>query len=460
MRLTLSTLAAVLLALAGCATPIERGTAPELPARWHAAEAQPRSPGAELAQWWRGLDDPLLVRLIEDTLAANPELAGARAALRESRARATAAGAARSPELALGTAARRSDGLARYSASLDASWEIDLFGAIQGDIDAASAELQASAARLADVQVSLAAETALQYVGLIGARQRLQLARANLAGQSDTLQIIEWRLQAGLASEVELAQARSSREQTAATLPAIEAAEAAAMHALATLTATSPAQIAAGLAELPGLPAVPDEVAVGIPAELLTRRPDLRGAAAAVEAEAARLGAAQAALLPSLRLSGSIGSEALGLGALGSGATLTRLLAASLSATLFDQGRREALRDAQQAALTQAQENFRLRALRALQEVEDALVGLATDAARGQALARAGSAARTAAQLARQRYQSGLIDFQTVLDTERNLRATEDAHALAQTDRLASLIRLYKALGGGWPEADRPATRS
>ncbi|MCB1888054.1 MAG: efflux transporter outer membrane subunit [Rhodocyclaceae bacterium] len=459
-------LVAVVPLLAACASTgtsaPAAGPAVAIPAAWHAAPAPSAEP-QDLARWWLQLGDPLLVALVDEAVARNPDLASSRASLREARARLRAAGAERLPSLdasaASGTTkAGTADSNANVSAGLDARWELDLFGAQRLGVEAAEADLARSAALLDSAHASLAAEVALDYVALRSAQARLAIARSNLAGQDETLQLTLWRVEAGLASAVDLAQARSGREQTAATIPALQAAEAAAAHALAALTAADTGALTTRLAGPAALPAVPDAITAGIPADTLGRRPDVRAATQAVLAESARSDAARVARYPSLSLSASLGSEALTLGALGGAATLSRSLVAALGASLFDGGRLDAQYDARQAIRDQALASLEATLLGALRETEDALVAFARNGERELTLARALAAAREAAALARQRYQGGLIDFQTVLDTERTLRGVEDSRAVARADRLTSLIQLYKALGGGWsrPEANTP----
>jgi len=444
------------LALAGCASvgPEYRAPALAVPETWQTAPAGTAETAPErLARWWAQLDDPLLSGLIEQALEANPDLAAARAALREARARRRVAGADRAIDLtASGTASRSAPGggsaSTLYSADLDASWEADVFGGIRRGIEAAQADYQYARATLADAQVSIAAEVALNYVGLRSYQQRLAIARANLESQTETLQLTRWRVKAGLASSVELQQARSNREQTAAQIPTLETGRIQAAYALAVLLGEPPggATRVAG----PGtLPAIPRRIAIGIPADTLRQRPDVRAAERKLAAETARIGVATAKLYPALRLSGSIGVEAASLGAL-AGADIARSLLAGVTGTLFDGGRLRGQVDIQQAVQEQALANYRAAVLTALQVVEVALVALEHSRLREEALTRAADAARAAALLARQRYQGGLIDFQTVLETDRTRLSVEDSLAGVRADRVTALIQLYKALGGGW----------
>ncbi|MCB1895975.1 MAG: efflux transporter outer membrane subunit [Rhodocyclaceae bacterium] len=456
--------AATLPMLAACASigaPLA-GPSVAIPAAWHRASAAATTAG-DLQRWWQQLGDPALSALIDQAVARNPDLASSRASVREARARLRAASAGRLPNVDAGASAGiakagTSDSDARLSIGLDASWELDLFGGQRLTVDAAEADLARTAALLDNAHASLAAEVALDYVDLRSAQARLAIARANLESQRETLQFTHWRADAGLASAVDLEQARSNLAQTAATIPALEASEATAVHALAALTADEAAQLAERLAGPAALPAAPPSIAAGIPAEALQRRPDVRAAMQALQAESARIGVARAARYPALTLSASLGSEAMTLGAIGGAASLSRSLVAALGASLFDGNRLDAKYEAQQAVRAQALSALEATLLAALRETEDALVAFDRGGEREAALGRAADAARNAAQLARQRYRGGLIDFQTVLDTERTLRTVEDSLAVARADRLASLIQLYKALGGGWtrPPADTP----
>jgi NodT family efflux transporter outer membrane factor (OMF) lipoprotein len=317
-------------------------------------------------------------------------------------------------------------------------------------MEAADADLQASEANLAGTRVSLAAEVALNYVEVRGLQQRLGIARSNLAGQSETLQLTEWRAQAGLVSSQDVEQARSNSEQTRAQIPSLESSLAQAEHRLDILLGKAPGTLHARLAVQGDLPAMPEKIAVGIPADTLRRRPDVRASERRLAAETARVGVAESARYPSFRLSGSIGLEALTVEALAGGSAATSSLLAGITAPIFDAGRLKNQVEIQDAVRDQAEIAYEQTVLGALQEVEDALVALNRAAEREQALASAAVAAGTAAQLARQQYSAGLIDFQSVLDTERTELSVEDSLAGTRTDSLLALISLYKALGGGW----------
>ncbi|PIV88459.1 MAG: RND transporter [Hydrogenophilales bacterium CG17_big_fil_post_rev_8_21_14_2_50_63_12] len=450
---------ALLLGLSGCAAvgPDYQAPALPLPAAWSSGIAS--QPAEDIAEWWKRLQDPTLDQLIAQALAASPDLKVAQARLREARARRELADGARLPSVSISAAASRAksskntgSGATRdlYNAGFDASWEPDVFGATRRGSEAAQADLQASAASLDNTRVSLVAEVARNYVELRGTQARLGIARANLASQSETLQLVAWRAQAGLGSSLEVEQARTNREQTRAQIPTLETSLAQAEHQIALLLGEAPASLHAPLAPVAAIPQVADALAVGIPADTLRRRPDLRAAERKLAAETARIGVAEAARYPSFQLSGSIGLDALSVGGLFGSAELGHSLLASVAVTLFDGGRLRSRVDIQNAVQEQARVNYQNTLLTALREVEDALVALANSRQRQDALGSAATAARNAALLARQRYSSGLIDFLTVLDSERSQRSVEDSLATADTARATALIQLYKALGGGW----------
>ena len=442
--------------LAACGTQPVAATPPfmNMPARWQDLGLARASP---LADWWRRFDDAKLSALVQDALDANPSIQSARAALRQARALRDVADGGLYPGLnsSLGASRNTVDSRATEGANvgLDASWEVDVFGSLHDATRAADAGLNASAASLGDMQVSVAAEVALAYLALRSAQQRLQIASSNLANQQDTLQIADWRLQAGLVTTLETEQAQAALEQTRATLPTLQITIDQNAHALATLSGRTPEALLSDLAPVLAVPQPADDIALSFPAETLRQRADVRAAEFQITAAAARLSQSEAARLPRFTLGGSIGLNALSLAGLmgvGTGATAVSGLLANVSLPLFKGGALKAQVRAQQAALEQAQSDYKTRVLGALRDVEDALVALRGDRLRLASLRLAATSAAHAAQLASQRFQSGLIDFQTVLDTQRTQLSTQDSVASAWASVSADHVRLYKALGGGW----------
>jgi NodT family efflux transporter outer membrane factor (OMF) lipoprotein len=460
--------AMVLLALCGCAsvTPRPAGAlAVDVPATWAAADAASApTAAAPLARWWQRFGDPQLSRLVGQALQSNTSVRTAQSALAQARALRDVSAAGLWPTLGSSASAQRGTSGGRstgnsFQAGLDASWELDLFGANRSALDASEATARASAANLGDVQVSIAAEVGLDYIVLRGAQARLAIAEDNLASQLETLQITRWRLQAGLLTELETEQARASAEQTRAQLPVLQTTLEQARHALAVLTGRPPAALAAELAAPGPVPQAPADLALSLPAETLRQRPDVRAAELQVGAAQARVAQADAARLPNFSLGGSLGLSALTVGALTDGASVVSSLLASVSLPVFDGGAARAQVRAQEAALVQAQLAYQAAVLTALKDVEDALVALRGDRERQARLQQAAAAAGNAAVLARQRYSSGLVDFQTVLETQRTQLSAQDSVASAGADVAADHVRLYKALGGGWrPDNDAAAT--
>jgi NodT family efflux transporter outer membrane factor (OMF) lipoprotein len=340
----------------------------------------------------------------------------------------------------------------QFNAGFDASWEIDLFGGLRRASEAAEADAGATLANLYHTQVTLAAEVALNYVQLRSLQQRLAIARNNLAAQRETLKITEWRAQAGLVTSMEVEQANSNLQQTLAGIPTLATNLGKAENRLAVLLGQFPTTLHDKLNAPAALPPLPDEIALSIPADTLRQRPDVQAAERRVAAETARIGQESAARYPSFSLGGSLGWKALTVGGLGDSANLTRSLSASLAQTLFDGGRPSRRVKPQNAVQQQALIAYEQTVLLALEEVENALTSYANSHERRAALQNASTSARNAALMARQRYEGGLIDFQSVLDTDRTLLSSEDSLAGAELDERTALIGLYKAMGGGWNE--------
>lgn len=453
-------MAAALALLAGCASTAPPGAAlpkPPVPTAWSATpdtRAVPAAVATPLAQWWQRFGDPQMTDLVAQALQAHTSMRSARAALQQARAQAQVQQAGLLPSVnASGSAQRsRSGGSTgnNFQLGFDAAWEPDVFGRLNAGADASEADARAAQASLDQVQVSLAAEVALNYITLRGQQERLSIARRNLTSQRETLQMTDWRVQAGLTTSLVSEQARAAAEQTAAQVPQLEASLAQSRHALAVLTGRAPGALDSLLASPRAVPQAPDDLVLAIPAETLRQRPDIRQAEERIAAALARVAQADAARYPSFRISGSLGLRALTLGALGDGASVVHSLLGGISVPLFDGGAARAQVRVQEAVLEQARVNYEATVLTALQDVEDALVALRGERERLVHLQAAADAAGNAALLAQNRYASGLIDFQAVLDTQRTLLSTQDSVATSIANAGADHVRLYKALGGGW----------
>jgi NodT family efflux transporter outer membrane factor (OMF) lipoprotein len=447
---------AAAVSLGACASLPPRAASPPdavLPAQW--SQGGTSDHATSLARWWERFDDPLLATLVTRALEANTTVRGAQAAMWKARALRDLEVAGYWPTVGASVSAQRSkagDAPAgnTFRAGFDASWEPDVFGGQRSAVRAGEADLQASAASLADTQVSVAAEVAITYVQLRGFQARLAIARRNLASQQETVQITDWRLKAGLVNSLELVQAQTAAEQTLAQIPTLETSVAQGRHALAVLTGQAPEAMRAELEVEVPVPAPPDDLALAIPARTLRQRPDVRAAEQGVRAALARVSQAEAARYPSFQLGGSLGVSALVLSALTHGESVVSSMLGSVSVPLFDGGAARARIRTQDAVLEQARVAYQAVVLGALKDVEDALVSLRGNRERLVHLRSASASAEQAALLAKQRYSSGLVDFQTVLETQRTLLTTQDGVATTLADLSADHVRLYKALGGGW----------
>ncbi len=406
------------------------------------------------ASWQNQFHDQILTQMIDQALQANTSIRAAQAALQQSRALRDIKGASLLPNLsASGTAQRSGTDTSAFSNSfrvgLDARWELDLFGGNQSGLNASAADTQAAQATLQDVQVSVAAEVALAYIQIRGLQAQLNIAQSNLTSQQETLQITEWRTQAGLLTSLDVEQARTSVEQTLAQIPTVTSNLAKIRHSLAVLTGQRPLELDTQLQVAHPVPQAEQKWVENIPAQTLRQRFDVRAAEHRISAALARVSAAEAARYPSFSLGGSLGLSALTLAGLSNGASLASSALGSLSVPLFDADAAKNQVLAQEAALEQARSAYQSTVLAALKDVEDALVALSGDQTRLTHLQSAATAAENSALLARQRYASGLIDFQTVLQTQRTLLSVQDSVASTQADISADHVRLVKALGGG-----------
>lgn len=430
-----------------------------------------------LANWWTSFNDPMLEALIQRALAENKTLKQATARVKEARARRSISMAGLAPTLDSSTRASRTDADSRsltrssigtdgdipqdstsrlsfqsedYDAALDARWELDIFGGQRRQLEAATAQLAASDADLRDVLVTLLGDVALGYVNVRTAQSRLDFAERNLAAQAELVTITRWRAEAGLADMVDVEQAKTSYAQTQAQIPVLERTLATAMNRLAVLTGQQPGALAAELSERRPIPVTPADIVSSVPAEVMRRRPDIRRAERRLAAQTAQVGVATAALYPSLSLSGAFGVSADSFADLMSNNLGSNRFGFGITMPIFRAGALRQNVKAQSALVEQALATYEATVLAAFEEVENALVAWSTEQRRHAALTDAANSARTARELAVIQYGAGLVDFQTVLNADRQQIASEDALAVSDGELSANLIRLYKAFGGGW----------
>jgi NodT family efflux transporter outer membrane factor (OMF) lipoprotein len=404
-------------------------------------------------------NDRLLSSLVQRAVKGNRDLMIAEARLKESRALRDAASSGLFPTLSASASAGRRRGSSEtglgkttdlYAAGFDARWEIDIFGAKRRAEEAAAADLQAAQEDLRDVMVSFTAEVAINYLEVRSGQRRLLIARENLAAQGQTLQIARWRRQAGLVTQRDEDLAMASFQQTRALIPALEASIDKAINRIAVLLGENPGALNREFEGDASLPVVSSGVAIGIPADLLRRRPDIRGAERRLAAATANIGVSTAALYPSLPLTGSLGLEALSTGNLFTAGARAWALTVAPVLTLFDGGRNRANVMAAEARQEQALAAYEKALLGALADVEDSMSAYAGELRRLEALSKAEEASRSAMKAAEDQYKAGLVDFLAVLEAQRTLLSIQDQRALSEAAVLTDLVRLYKSLGGGW----------
>jgi NodT family efflux transporter outer membrane factor (OMF) lipoprotein len=454
-----------LMFLAGCAAVGPNYVPPETaaPGVWYtelkdgliAQKANPET----LANWWKTLNDPILSELIKRAVAGNLDLKKARARVREARAHRNISQAPLFPIIDVAGAATRNRisqersnlvDYDLYKAGFDASWELDVFGGVRRSLEAATASLQASQEDLRDALVSLLSEVALNYLDVRTFQTGLAVAQANLEAQANTHQFTQSRFEAGLTNELAVQQAKYNMENTRSKIPILRIGLQRAMNRLSVLLGQQPGTLHAELQEPRAIPVTPLEVAVGVPAEALRRRPDVRRAERQLAAQTAQVGVATADLYPKFRLLGSIGLESLSLGDFFSASGLAYLIGPRITWPLFNAGAIRSNIEVQSTLQEQALIQYESTVLKALEEVENALVAYAEEQNRRQALKASSKAAQRAVALAESQYQAGLTDFTGILDAQRSLLSFQEQLAQSEGAVTSNLVRLYKALGGGW----------
>lgn len=420
--------------------------------------------------WWPALGDDELGELL--TLAArhNPDIRIATARVEEARAlrgiarsafwpnvaaaasytEATQSLAAPGPAGSLVEAGLIDRDVSFYASGLDASWEIDVFGGNRRRSQAADARLDATIAERDAVRLAVLAETASAWFELLGARERLRIAQANLSSQARTVELTKRKADAGLSRRIDVLRAEAQLDALRAAVPALEAAIRASAWRLGVLTGRRPEAVAAGRTEGAALPAPPAALPVGLRADVLRRRPDVITAERDLAAAIADVGVATADFFPRFVLAGSLGFEAESAADLGSGRARTGTLVPFVSWPVFQGGRLRAGLEAADARAVQAAAAYERAVLAALADAESALSDYAEELETWRLLTTSAGASREAAEIAQKLYEQGLADFLTVLDAERRRNRAEDAAAQSHTRLLLDLARVYKALGGGW----------
>ncbi len=457
--------ACTILSLCGCSAvgPDYVKPEPGVPSAWYGelqdgltdTAIDPRT----LAQWWSTLDDPTLSDLMVQAVRGNLDLKNARARVREARALRGINRAKLFPIIdATGSATKSrnttssNDGTVSelYSVGFDAGWELDVFGGVRRSVEAAEADLEASWENLHDVLVSLLAEVALNYMEVRTFQARFAVAEANIAAQEATYEYTRSRFEAGLSNELPVQQALTNLETTRSQIPSLRTGLAAANNRLSVLLGEQPGAVNRELAEPRPIPVPPLTVAVGVPADTLLHRPDVRRFERLLAGQTARIGVATADLYPKFFLTGTIGLESLSAGDLFNSASRASLFGLGVLWNVFNAGAARQRIEFQSALREQALNEYGSKILLALEEVENALVAYAQEQLRRESLKAAAAAAQRAVLLAQDQYAAGLVDFNNVLVAQRSLLSLQDELARSEGTVTSNLVRLYKALGGGW----------
>ncbi len=468
---------------------------------------KPATQPAELAAWWKRFNDPVLDDLMQQAICGNLTLRQAQARVVEARAarqivwaglwptvnadasydhfhfskNGFGASAVGTPGASGGTAGGGTTGggtsgsatggatgnsttsgavsspkrdFNLYQLGLDASWELDVFGKVQREVEAADANTQASIEDRRDVLVMLLAEVAMNYIEMRGSQQQILIARENMKAQQETVNLTRLRFEGGIATELDLAQAQAQLANTQSTIPPLEASIRENIHLLGTLVGKDPMALSELLSTPAQIPPPPPEIPLGLPSGLLRQRADVRRAERNLASATALVGAAVANLFPSFSLTGNTGYQSLHAHNLFGANSFYWNAGPSMSWPIFDAGAIRAGIHLQSAVQEQFAAAYEDSVLTSLKEVEDALAAYGQEQLHLVYLSESVAANKRALDLANLQFEQGLSDFLNVLIAQRSLFLSEDA--LAQSTRTLSMdvVALYKALGGGWECAD------
>jgi NodT family efflux transporter outer membrane factor (OMF) lipoprotein len=415
---------------------------------------------ADVAQWWTVFNDPVLQQLIERAIESNLDLKQAAARIRQARASRGVARADQLPNVDFSGAYQRTS-VADHStdlfrAGLDATWEMDIFGGIRRNVEAADADIDFAVEDYRDVMVTLTAEVALNYIDLRGFQREITIANQNLDSQRRSAELTRRLRRAGFVGGLDTANAEAAVYSTESAIPLLEQNARQAMYNLGVLLGKEPAWLLDELTVEKEIPATPPRVPIGLPSELLLRRPDIRRAEAAIHAATARIGVATADLFPRFTLTGAISTQGTKFSSLFNWNNSLWSIGPNVSWPIYDAGRIQSNIALQTAIQEELLFGYRRTVLVALQDVENALIAYEKEQQRYDALTSAVDANRRAVQFSTDLYTQGQIDFLNVLNAQRSLLLTEDALVQSERTMTTNLIALYKALGGGWDPNQPP----
>jgi NodT family efflux transporter outer membrane factor (OMF) lipoprotein len=442
-----------------------------VPPSYHAQPvAVTNQPAADISEWWRVFRDPQLDALIQEATVANHDVRLAEARVREARAQ---AGVTRSllfpsvnangdytrqrlsqntPEGLLTRGVGQSLEQNLFNVGLDMSWELDVFGGTRRNLESSQADLAATEESSRGVLITVIGDVGLTYLDLRGLQKQLAVAQDNLRLQQQTVNLTRDQFQAGLASELDTSRAEAQAANTRSLVPLFEKDIQRSIHRLSILIGKEPAELESQLEVAGAIPPAVPGIPVGLPSDLLRRRPDIRQAERELAAATSRIGVATADLFPRFFLTGAAGLQSLNASDFFDAGSRFWSLGPSMRWPIFSAGRIRQNIKVQNAREEQALISYEQRVLISLEEVENALVACGKEQEHHQALVESEVANRRAVELAGQRYRSGLVDFLNVLETQRTLLAVQDELAQSERTMDQNLVRLYKALGGGWTE--------
>ncbi|MBI2472838.1 MAG: efflux transporter outer membrane subunit [Planctomycetes bacterium] len=455
----------LILLINGCAVgPNYNPPKVSVPESWSELQQKGEAKPVSTVQWWKTFNDPVLDSLITRAAKSNLDLRVAEARVREARFQSGVVVADLWPSVdtsASYSRSRRSQGISTippsaklkrnlYQTGFDASWEIDLFGGKRRAIEAARADIDAAEENQRDVLITLLAEVARNYIEVRGSQRKLEIVRKNIKVQQETVEITRARYKAGLSSELDAIQAEALLATTQSQIPLLENSMKQAIHRIGILLGQAPGALSTELTKEKPIPSTPAAVPVGLPSDLLRRRPDVRRAERELAAVTARIGVATADLFPKFSLTGDFGLQTENLNAFSLVHSRFWSIGPTVRWPIFEAGRIRANIKVQNARQEQSLLSYEKAVLASLEDVENAIVAYNTEYVRRQNLSEAVDANRRAVELASELFTKGLVNFLNVLDAERSLYKAEDD--LTQSERTVSLnlVILYKALGGGW----------
>lgn len=471
-KLATSYLALSIAALTSCSDIVGVNYYPprtEIPRNWNIKEKSPEEVKQEsnfaqlqyATDWWKTLNDSILNSLVDDAVKNNFDVEIAKARIDQARALQGVVASGFFPNLDFtGAVAKRgtseqsyaSSGVSfnDYSTGFDSSWELDLFGKLANKDKAAKADVESSEENLRNVMISIVSEVAVNYISLRTYQNRLELAREMVESQQKNFELISSQNASGLQNSTEKLKAKMLLENARTSIPQLKTNISVAKNRLTTLLGKNPGELDKLLGEFKRLPSTDIKLVVGIPADVLRRRPDINRAERKLAAETARIGMKKAELYPTLALNGSIGLEALTLGGLFEHASGIFGLSSAISWNIFDTGKIRKDIKLQEAIKDETFASYKSTVVNALEEVENSIIGFTNEKISENSFGTTLKASEDSLKITQSQYDNGIIDMTALLAVKVAKIQAEDAFVISRGKSATNLIKLYKALGGGW----------